>query len=419
MKALISILFFYFLLAGTASAQRTFSGRILDAQTNEPLAFASIGIKGKRYGTVSNGEGDFTFRIPEGLDADTLMCSYIGYASYQKLVGELPEGESDLTIALESVSLTLDEVIITPREPEDYIRSAVAKISENYLDDTYQTTGYYGDYFKEDEQYLRQVELIFNMNAPKYTADTSQANKPQVKLLQGKIRKDLSEVQFWKEKRDKRVAKGKDEDTGVSISSVFDGPAEVIELDPIRDLEPFLQEENFRKYRYEIETPVVYQGKTLMVISFKPRGKVDYTKLGGKIYLDIGTDAIVAVEYTGKMVIPAVVKPLLALLGIGISNPEVSKIARFRQLGDRWVIDNVLVNASVRLTDKNLFSSNEHFVYSAEQIFVATDFKTSDVTPFAPSEIFDSEKDLEEQLPPYDASFWSRYNIVRPRKIAQ
>lgn len=405
MKALAAFYLFLLFLPFTSLAQQTLEGRILDAQTSEPLAFASVGIMGKRYGTVSNAEGYFTFRIPKGLEKDTLMCSYIGYSSYKQVVSALP---ASLEVRLEQVSLTLEEVVITPRSPEDYIRSAVAKIKDNYLDTKYRTTGYYSDYFKENETYIRSSELIFEMNTPPYP-DTTQA---QVRLLQGRIRDELGEIQFRKKQREK-----KGEDDMIKIESIFDGPEEVIALDPVRELEPFLKEENFKKFRYTLEAPMSYQDKTLMVISFKQRRKIDHGKSNGKIFIDIRSEAIVAVEYEGKLIIPAYVHPILLVFGVGISSPSYTKIVRFRQLGDRWVIDNTLVQARIRVTDKNLFSKNEHFLYAAEQVFVATDFDTENVQPFPPAECFDKDKPLREQLPPEDPSFWSRYNVIRPKKL--
>ena len=399
--ALLASLF----LCSSATAQRVLEGRVLNAETEEPLAFASISVVGKRYGTVSNADGFFTFRLPAGIKNDTLMCSYIGFDTYRQVLTAVPEDE-ELIIRLAPTSLVLEEVVITPRDPEDYIRAAVDQIPENYLNERYRTIGYYSDYLKENDTYLSNVELIFEMNTPGYTADTTE--KSQVRLLQGRIREDLGEMQFRKEKR---------EEESFDISSIFDGPASVIQLDPVRDLDTFLKEEYFNKFRYTLETPVTYQGRTLLVIRFQQKRKIDRQKVNGKVYIDLRTNAFVAIEYDGYAKIPLLARPILFAMGIGIDKPTFSKITRFRQLNDRWVVDNVLVEVDLEVTDKHMFKKNEHFHYKLESIFAATDVTVENVTDFPESECFDPDEDLEEQFPPRNDALWQQYNIVRPRRL--
>ncbi|MGF1534059.1 MAG: carboxypeptidase-like regulatory domain-containing protein [Bernardetiaceae bacterium] len=395
-----------------AMAQERIEGRVLDKATQSPLAYASIGIAGKRYGTVSNESGSFTFRLPpEVSPSDTLICSFIGYATFRIPLQDLPK--NPLTISLDAIDLILDEVVIRPRKPEDYIRSAVAKIPQNYLPQTHQTTGYYSDYLRENQTYLQSNELLFVMNTPAY-GDTTH---PAVRVLQGRVREDLGELQFWKEKRAKQEQKKGEKSSNIRVENIFDGPADAVTFDPLRNLEPFLQEENFGSYRYTLEDAVAYQGKTLMVIRFRPRGKVEHQKLSGRIFIDLQTEAFVSIEYEGELIVPTALRPILLLMGIGVSNPKVSKIARFRPLTEGWTLDNVLIQGRADLTDKKMFKKNEHFTYTLEQVFVVTDIATENIAPIPDHQRLDPKKPLSEQLPPYDAAFWERYNLIRPRAI--
>ncbi len=402
------------LVSFSAFGQRTISGKVTNGETNEPLSFASIGVVGKAYGTVSNAEGAFTFKVPAGLENDTLMCSYIGFSTYRMPVGKLPDEE--LQIALQPSSVTLSEIVITDRTAEDYIRAAVNKIPQNYQSDCYQTAGYYSEYLKENQTYLSNTELLTRIVLPEYkVGDTTQ--KTQVKILQGRVRDDLGEAQFMKEKREKKL----DEDDGdpFEVDGLFGSPEDVLAFDPVRRLEPFLKEENLRDYRYTLEPPVKYQDQNLVVIRFKSRGKVDRIKSAGRVYLEAISDAIVAVEYDGKAVIPLAIKPLLALFGIGIKNPVFIKTVRYRKLGDRWVLESLWLIFDAHLVEKHLFKKNEDFLYQAEKLFVATNFSTENVKDIPKSERFDPKKPLKEQFPPENPALWQQYNTVRPKKITK
>ena len=55
------------------------TGIIIDEETFEPLPFATIGLKNKGKGTVTNNNGEFGLKITPDLFNDTLSVSYLGY----------------------------------------------------------------------------------------------------------------------------------------------------------------------------------------------------------------------------------------------------------------------------------------------------------------------------------------------------
>jgi len=40
-------------------------GRVVDAETNQPLVFAGIAVQGSNVSTVTNLDGEFTLKLPE------------------------------------------------------------------------------------------------------------------------------------------------------------------------------------------------------------------------------------------------------------------------------------------------------------------------------------------------------------------
>ena len=58
-----------------AQTNLALAGKVFDATSREPLAFASISIAGKSLGTVTNAVGEFDFNLPEQYSRDTLVIS--------------------------------------------------------------------------------------------------------------------------------------------------------------------------------------------------------------------------------------------------------------------------------------------------------------------------------------------------------
>src|SRR5690606_34098072 len=61
------------------SAQVTIKGKVLDAHTKEPVIDAMIYSITSEKGTTTDFSGSFSFESPDY--EDTLLCSYLGYAT--------------------------------------------------------------------------------------------------------------------------------------------------------------------------------------------------------------------------------------------------------------------------------------------------------------------------------------------------
>lgn len=96
-------LFLFALQAGWS--QRTVSGTVFDADTNDPLIGASVLVEGTTTGTISDIDGNFSLEVPEG--ATELAISYTGYQP--KIVPI--EGVSNVVVSLTSGAV-LDEVVV-------------------------------------------------------------------------------------------------------------------------------------------------------------------------------------------------------------------------------------------------------------------------------------------------------------------
>ena len=91
------------------------SGKIVDLKTNEPLAFATLNIKGTQIGIVTNQEGYFDFSFPEAHSGDSITASMVGYEKLTLPIAPLLK-KSFVDLKMKTKPYMLEEVIVTPGE---------------------------------------------------------------------------------------------------------------------------------------------------------------------------------------------------------------------------------------------------------------------------------------------------------------
>lgn len=107
-KHLLAFCFFALscLFVKPALAQnKTITGKVTDAKTNETLIGVSVGAAGG-VGTLTTSDGSFKLSVPASVTS--LNFSYIGYQTKTVLLG----GQTNLTVTLQSASTNLNEVVV-------------------------------------------------------------------------------------------------------------------------------------------------------------------------------------------------------------------------------------------------------------------------------------------------------------------
>ena len=110
-----------------AHAQNKISGRVTDATTGEPVAFANVFFANTTVGTTTNAEGYYSLSgFPPG--KYDLTFSFVGYNPLQRAVAFTQNQEITIDVKLEQESKVLSEVLVKPdtlhwrRNYEDFKR---------------------------------------------------------------------------------------------------------------------------------------------------------------------------------------------------------------------------------------------------------------------------------------------------------
>ena len=125
------VFWFVLLVAGPAMAQEptVLRGRVLDAETGQPVPSAQVGVANNRIGTSTNADGAFVLIIPATYQHEALEVALLGYRKYAQALPPLPGPE--LRIRLQISPAALGEVVVTS-SVTGIVREAVARPPSTY-----------------------------------------------------------------------------------------------------------------------------------------------------------------------------------------------------------------------------------------------------------------------------------------------
>jgi hypothetical protein len=184
MQVLLAVLFVIFSLTATAQ-NLTLSGKITDKASQEPLPFASISIKGKPIGTITNLQGEFDFHFPNEFRNEILVISMLGYKNYEAPVWSF-DLKTIVAIEMERSSTMLEEVVVKDSlTGGDLLRIALSRTDDNSPQQPYLLDAFYRDLKKVGGTYISLLEAAVKV----YDEDSREPRnknklKERVKLVE-------------------------------------------------------------------------------------------------------------------------------------------------------------------------------------------------------------------------------------------
>lgn len=128
------------------------SGKVVDAVTNQPIPYVSIGVTGTSFGASSNVDGEFQVFLRSPGD---LKFSCIGY---ENLTLKSPSGV--YVVKLKPSTTVLKEMVFFGEslDPREMVARAFRNVKRNFNVNTFQQTFFYRHYCKDDSVYRRIIE---------------------------------------------------------------------------------------------------------------------------------------------------------------------------------------------------------------------------------------------------------------------
>lgn len=368
----------FILPAGLWAQNITISGRVTDHETDEPLSFASVSIKGKPVGTISNEQGEFDFHFPAEYRNEILVVSMLGYLNYEVPVWTV--AGSFQKIQLEKSSFLLQEiVVIDSLSGGDILRVALAKIEENFPMKPFILDGFYRDIKKVGGTYISLLEAAVKIYDQDYA-------EPRNKY---RLRESVALVEVRK---------------SFGYENKF---TDYFDQDNL--LEDLLLHNNIRYRQIETrdelfanmvrEKNSFYNGHEIYVVSTSH----DYNL---KVYIDTQDFSIVHLEYeTGVANDPITKKKKLESKFVGLK-----KVIDFKRYEGRMYLNYMTMTSKVNWYDTKtgeLKFETELF----QQLLI------NQVHPNTGERIGPSQKmrsySLQYQDLPYNKKFWDDYNVIK------
>ena len=406
-------------------------GTVRDETTGSGLPFATVHVEGTSIGTSTNLQGEFQFLLPSHLENDTLLVSCMGFESSKRPIREASKRRVD--ISLISSIIELESVTVRPVSAKEYIRRAISKLDENYPNE-FGAYAYFRQHGYDAGRLLQLSEGYIQAHVGNFLHDTA---KVQQRVLLYESQDQREDLNFRKKKREKKIAKARrrarkrgiefDEDSVRNRASVIAmeliTPGMLLDKDPIRQHESFLDSAQFKDFHYQFENDRSYQGRKVSVISFTSKKKTGVSVSNvkgmqeGVIYLDKDNDAIAGIDQRTRLIIPALVKPILFLAGYKASDPILATKIRYLNLHDRWYPQSIRFDLTMELTKKYWFKKNETSDLAVEILMSIRDINGKEIDRIPKKFLFDASKKIEDQVYPMPGLGWDTINRISLEEI--
>ncbi|QOI96448.1 MAG: carboxypeptidase-like regulatory domain-containing protein [Flammeovirgaceae bacterium] len=361
-----------------AAQKITISGKISDRESGETLPFATIGIRGKSVGTISNLQGEFDFHIPVEYRNEILVISMLGYYNFETPVWSVTD--KPLVVELNRSTTVLNEVVVRDSlAGGDILRIALSRIEMNYPMTSFLLEGFYRDVKKVAGTYISLLEAAVQIYDEDYAEPRNKYKlRERVKLVE--VRKSIG--------YESRFTTFFDQDNLLE---------DLLLHNNIRYRQIEAREEMFAGMTREPDS--YYNGHEIFVIAHREQYML-------KIFIDKRTYAVVHLEYE-----------------TGSSNEPVGKkknlIGRFAGL--RKTIDFREVNGKMYLSYLSMVSKVNWHDRQTNELKFETELHQqlliNDIRPGAIERIRTTERmrnyGLQYQDKPYNKEFWDNYNLIK------
>src|SRR4030095_755121 len=95
-RVILQCLLFLSLSLFSFSQGRTVTGKVIDAETKNPMSAVTVSVKGTKTATQTNTDGTYSITVPEG--AKSLVFSFVGYGDQEVALGSAASVNVTLTL---------------------------------------------------------------------------------------------------------------------------------------------------------------------------------------------------------------------------------------------------------------------------------------------------------------------------------
>lgn len=367
------------------------SGQILDAKTNKPIIFASVGINNTTIGTISNKNGRFNLKIKKKLKDSTLYIANLAYETLLVPISKLKNYKN--TFKLTENLVSIQEVIIRSHDPLKILEKAIENIKKNYYNKVSNLTAFYREgVFKKDE-IMNFSEAVIKIYKAPYKASIGSEKISVVKS------RKITNIN----------------NTDTLLVKLKGGLHSGLKLDIIKHPVNFLLNINTNNYSYKITDIVNYGNKLAYVISFKQKEKTKTTLYKGEIIIETKSLTIIACNFeynfnASEKKIGFIIKKNGKIKSKTLSAKyQIS----YKLNNDKYMLNHVRADIEIKIKSKKQSFYTKHHIFLETVVF---NIDTINIKKFNKKITEKRNNIFIDNKYSYDAKFWSENNFIKPEK---
>ncbi|WP_445956839.1 carboxypeptidase-like regulatory domain-containing protein [Yeosuana sp.] len=374
--------------------QRTkeFKGRVLDAKTNDPLAYADINISETNIGTITNNEGKFSLKVPVNYLDKTIIISLLGYKKIEIPISELKK--ENIKILLYASLTELDFInVYGAKNAESLVRATLDRKSKYYDNDNTIMTAFYRETIKKRNRNASLSETLLNI----YKQPYSNSKRDDISLLKSRKSTDYSRLDTLALK-------------------LQGGPFSTLYTDMIKYPQYIFDKDNLTDYLFSFDKPTQINNRSVYVVNFKQKMNNKDPLYYGKLFIDSETLALTSAVYNLNVEDKELASKMFVRRKpnkVTVYPTEASYRVDYRTRNGKWSFGYGNIQLTFKVNWKKKLFNN---VYTLSAEMAITDLKIN-------NDMIDSGEKLKPNVILTDKAsgfsdpeFWGEYNIIEPEK---
>jgi hypothetical protein len=365
------------------------TGKVIDHVTREPLPYVSISLKNQPIGTITNQEGEFILKLNQHHLSDSLVFSFVGYATSIRPARNIQTGT---IIEMNSEFIRIREVKVKAISVEEILDRVRNSINANYSAANRLMTGFYRENIRQDGDYISVSEAVLEILKIPYDFDL---REDKVRLLKARKSPDVRPFHWVNFK-------------------LQGGPYTITKLDAVKTMETFIDKEFQHLYRYSITDVIWYKDHPVYVVSFRPLKNIAFPLYKGEMYIDRETYALIFARFSldtygldmaGETLIRK--KPR----GFKVKPLNVNYQVNYQFHENKWQLLGTKAQVSFRVRSRE---DRVNSVFESESELLITGIRNTGLKRFPGKEAITINDIFVEMSTDYDQEFWGSYNIIKP-----
>ena len=380
--------------AQTSEAFNELEGKVVDANTKDPLIFTDIVIKDSNISTVTNSDGEFLIKIPESFSDGILTISHLGYEKKEIKISSI---KKHIKIALSNAYTELNEISITasPLDAKALVIETLGKKSSIYNNKNTIMTAFYRETIKKRRRNASLSEAVVKIHKQPY----NNLRRDHIELIKARKNTDYTKLDTLALK-------------------LQGGPFSNLYTDIMKYPEFIFTEEDIPLYQFSFDASTQINKKPVYVVNFKQKQDVKTPLYFGKLYIDAETLALTNAVYSlnvsnrelsSRMYVRK--KPRK----VDVYPTQATYRVNYRTKDGKWhyAYSNISLTFKVNWKGK-LFNS----IYTLSSEMAVTDWEVYDTNlAKVRSQLIRPTTILSEKASGFsDPRFWGAYNIIEPEK---